>query len=304
MKKSIVMATTALVLASCGANKETLTTPAIDDFNYTVEQFADMQILRYRVPEIEQLSLQQQELLYYLTEAALQGRDILFDQNGKYNLAIRQLLEAIYTDPNQDKASADFKALELYLKRVWVSNGIHHHYGGDKFVPAFSQTYFETAVKALPVEQLPLREGETVETLLATLVPVIFDPAVDAKRVNQAAGEDLVLTSACNYYDGVTQVEVEDFYAKMKQPNDPMPISYGLNSKLVKKDGVIYEDVYKVGGLYSAALEKVVYWLEKAKAVAENDQQREVIQKLIEFNQTGHLKTFDEYAILWVKDTA
>ena len=304
MKKSIVMAMTALVLASCGANKQTLTTPAIEDFNYTVEQFADLQILRYRVPEIEQLSLQQQELLYYLTEAALQGRDILFDQNGKYNLAIRQVLEAIYTDPKQDKTSADFKALELYLKRVWVSNGIHHHYGGDKFVPTFSQNYFETAVKALPTEKLPLRDGETVETLLATLVPVIFDPTVDAKRVNQEAGADLVLTSACNYYDGVTQVEAEDFYAKMKVKNDPEPISYGLNSKLVKKDGVVQEEVYKVGGLYSAALEKVVYWLEKAKAVAENDQQRGAIQKLIEFNQTGNLKTFDEYAILWVEDTA
>src|SRR5574344_1007154 len=305
MKKTIFTAMTAMLLVGCcGNKKQALSTPEIEKFNYTVVQFADMQILRYRVPEIEQLSLQQQEMLYYLTAAALQGRDILYDQNGKYNLAIRQVLEAIYTDPKQDKTSADFKALELYLKRVWVSNGIHHHYGGDKFVPTFSQNYFETAVKALPTEKLPLRDSETVETLLATLVPVIFDPTVDAKRVNQEAGADLVLTSACNYYDGVTQVEAEDFYAKMKDPNDAEPISYGLNSKVVKKDGVVQEEVYKVGGLYSAALEKVVYWREKAKAVAENDQQRGAIQKLIEFNQTGNLKTFDEYAILWVEDTA
>ena len=304
MKKNLVIAMTALVLASCGANKETLTTPEIENFNYTVDQFADLQILRYRVPEIEQLSLQQQEMLYYLTEAALQGRDILYDQNGKYNLAIRQVLEAIYTDPKQDKISAEFKALEVYLKRVWVSNGIHHHYSGDKFIPTFSQNFFESAVRALSADQLSLKEGETLESLLATLVPVIFDPTVDVKRVNQDAGADLVLTSAGNYYDGVTQAEAENFYDAMKVKDDLEPISYGMNSKLVKKEGVIQEEVYKVDGLYSDALKKVVFWLEKAKNVAENDQQRAVIEKLIEFNKTGNLRTFDEYAILWVTDTA
>jgi dipeptidyl-peptidase III len=305
MKKTIFTAMTAMLLVGCcGNKKQALSTPEIEKFNYTVDQFADMQILRYRVPGIEQLSLQQQEMLYYLTEAALQGRDILYDQNGKYNLTIRQLLEAVYTDVQQDTASADFKALETYLKRVWVSNGIHHHYAGDKFVPEFSQSFFEKSVKQLPAEQLPLRDGETVDDLLAELIPVIFDPAIDAKRTNQEAGVDLVTTSAGNYYDGVTQTEAEDFYAKMKDPNDAEPISYGLNSRLVKKDGIVQEEVYKVGGRYSAALEKVVFWLEKAAAVAENDQQRAVIEKLIEFNKTGNLRTFDEYAILWVTDTA
>ncbi|HKL95835.1 MAG TPA: hypothetical protein VJ856_00990, partial [Paludibacteraceae bacterium] len=297
MKKNLVIAMTALVLASCGANKETLTTPEIENFNYTVDQFADLQILRYRVPEIEQLSLQQQEMLYYLTEAALQGRDILYDQNGKYNLAIRQVLEAIYTDPKQEKISTEFKALEVYLKRVWVSNGIHHHYSGDKFIPTFSQNFFESAVRGLSADQLSLKEGETLESLLATLIPVIFDPTVDVKRVNQDAGADLVLTSAGNYYDGVTQAEAENFYDAMKVKGDLEPISYGMNSKLVKKEGVIQEEVYKVDGLYSEALKKVVFWLEKAKNVAENDQQRAVIEKLIEFNKTGNLRTFDEYAI-------
>src|SRR5574344_2537387 len=183
MKKTIFTAMTAMLLVGCcGNKKQALSTPEIEDFNYTVEQFADLQILRYRVPGIEQLSLQQQEMLYYLTEAALQGRDILYDQNGKYNLTIRQLLEAVYTDVQQDTASADFKALETYLKRAWVSNGIHHHYAGDKFVPEFSQAFFEKSVKQLPAEQLPLRDGETVDDLLAELIPVIFDPAIDAKR--------------------------------------------------------------------------------------------------------------------------
>ena len=302
MKKIIFTAMAALLLVGCGGKKNALTTPAIDTFDYTVEQFADMQILRYRVPDIEKLSLRQQEMLYYLNEAALQGRDIMFDQNCKYNLPIRQVLEAIYTDENQDKTSADFMALEIYLKRVWVSNGIHHHYAGDKFTPEFSQVFFENAVRKLPNEKLPLNGG-TVDDLLATLVPVIFDPNILPKRTNQAAGVDLIQTSACNYYDGVTQLEAENFYAKMKNPNDAEPISYGLNSKLVKRDGVVQEDVYKIGGLYSEALEKVVYWLEKAKNVAENDQQRAVIEKLIEFNRTGNLRTFDEYAILWVADT-
>ncbi|MGN0187327.1 MAG: dihydrofolate reductase [Paludibacteraceae bacterium] len=304
MKKSILTMMTALAFAGCGTQQSQLTTPDMHDFDYVVDRFADLQILRYRVPDIEQLSLQQQELLYYLTEAALQGRDILYDQNCKYNLTIRQLLEAIYTDERQDRSSADFRALETYLKRVWVSNGIHHHYAGDKFVPEFSQTYFENAVRSLPADKLPLRDNATVDALLAEIVPVIFDPNVLSKRTNQEAGADLVLTSAGNYYDGVTQAEAEDFYAKMKDPNDAEPISYGLNSKLVKRDGIVSEDVYKVGGLYSAALEKVVYWLEKAKNVAENDQQRAVIDRLIEFNRTGNLRTFDEYAILWVADTA
>ena len=305
MKKIIAIAMTAALFAGCSGDKTTkLSTPSVDEFDYVVDQFADMQILRYRVAGIEGLTLQQQELLYYLTEAALQGRDILFDQNGKYNLTIRQLLEAIYTSPNVDKSSEDYKALELYLKRVWVSNGIHHHYSGDKFLPGFSPEFFVTSLQALPIEQLPLKDGESFEDLMGVIVPVVFDPTVMPLHKNQAADVDLLMTSASNYYDGVTQAEAEAFYNAMKDPNDTEPISYGLTSRLVKKDGVVQEETYCVGGLYSDALEQVVYWLEKAAAVAENDQQREVIEKLIEFNKTGNLRTFDEYAITWIGDTA
>ena len=286
-----------LILASCATKEE-----KNDDFDYTVESFADLEILRYKVPGFEELSLQQKELVYYLSEAAAYGRDILYDQNGKWNLAIRRTLEAIYQDYTGDRESADFKNFEVYLKRVWFSNGIHHHYGCDKFVPEFSQEFFVNAVKSLDPQKLPLTEGATVDDLLNTLVPVIFDPTVMPKRVNQAAGEDLIATSACNYYDGVTQAEAEAFYNKMKDPKDETPISYGLNSRLVKRDGKIMEETYKVGGLYTQAIEKIVYWLQKAAGVAENEQQKQVIEKLIEYYQTGDLKTFDEYAILWVKD--
>ena len=267
-----------------------------------MEQFADLQILRYRVPEFENLSLKQKELVYYLTEAALQGRDILFDQNGKYNLRIRRMLEAVYTGYTGDKTAADFKAMEVYLKRVWFSNGIHHHYGSEKFVPGFTPEFFRQAVQSVDAATLPLAEGQTVEQLCEEVFPVIFDPKVMPKRVNQAAGEDLVLTSACNYYDGVTQQEAEDFYNALKNPQDETPVSYGLNSRLVKEDGKIQEKVWKVGGLYGQALEKIVYWLKKAEGVAETPEQKAVIAKLMDFYETGDLKTFDEYAILWVKD--
>ena len=285
-----------LILASCATQEKK------DDFDYTVESFADLEILRYKVPGFEELTLQQKELVYYLSEAAAYGRDILYDQNGKWNLAIRRTLEAIYQDYTGDRQSEDFKNFEVYLKRVWFSNGIHHHYGCDKFVPGFSQEFFVDAVKSLDPKKLPLTEGATVDDLLNTLVPVIFDPTVMPKRVNQAAGEDLIATSACNYYDGVTQAEAEAFYSNMKDPKDETPISYGLNSRLVKRDGKIMEETYKVGGLYTEAIEKIVFWLQKAAGVAENDQQKQVIEKLIEYYQTGDLKDFDEYAILWVKD--
>ena len=271
-------------------------------FDYTVEQFADLQLLRYVVHGFEDLSLEQKELVYYLTEAALQGRDILFDQNGKYNLTIRRMLEAVYTGYKGDKNTPDFKAMEVYLKRVWFSNGIHHHYGSEKFVPGFTPEFFRQAVQSVDAATLPLAEGQTVEQLCEEVFPVIFDPTVMPKRVNQAAGEDLVLTSACNYYDGVTQQEAEDFYNALKNPQDETPVSYGLNSRLVKEDGKIQEKVWKVGGLYGQALEKIVYWLKKAEGVAETPEQKAVIAKLMEFYETGDLKTFDEYAILWVKD--
>ena len=294
------MVTALSLLTACGGNPKT--TAEAEKFDYTVEQFADLQILRYRVPGFEDLSLKQKELVYYLTEAALQGRDILFDQNGKYNLTIRRMLEAVYTGYKGDKNTPDFKAMEVYLKRVWFSNGIHHHYGSEKFVPGFTPEFFRQAVQSVDAATLPLAEGQTVEQLCEEVFPVIFDPTVMPKRVNQAAGEDLVLTSACNYYDGVTQQEAEDFYNALKNPQDETPVSYGLNSRLVKEDGKIQEKVWKVGGLYGQALEKIVYWLKKAEGVAETPEQKAVIAKLMEFYGTGDLKTFDEYAILWVKD--
>lgn len=294
------MVTALFLLTACGGNPKT--TAEAEKFDYTVEQFADLQILRYRVPGFEDLSLKQKELVYYLTEAALQGRDILFDQNGKYNLTIRRMLEAVYTGYKGDKNTPDFKAMEVYLKRVWFSNGIHHHYGSEKFVPGFTPEFFRQAVQSVDAATLPLAEGQTVEQLCEEVFPVIFDPTVMPKRVNQAAGEDLVLTSACNYYDGVTQQEAEDFYNALKNPQDETPVSYGLNSRLVKEDGKIQEKVWKVGGLYGQALEKIVYWLKKAEGVAETPEQKAVIAKLMEFYETGDLKTFDEYAILWVKD--
>ena len=300
MKKQLIACAAFALLTACSGSKTT--TAEADKFDYTVEQFADLQILRYRVPGFENLSLQQKELVYYLTEAALQGRDILFDQNGKYNLRIRRTLEAVYTGYKGDKNTPDFKAIEVYLKRVWFSNGIHHHYGSEKFVPGFAPEFFKEAMLSVDASTLPLAEGQTVEQLCDELFPVIFDPAVMPKRVNQAAGEDLVLTSACNYYDGVTQKEAEDFYNAMKDPKDETPVSYGLNSRLVKENGKIQEKIWKVGGLYGQAIDKIVYWLKKAEGVAENPEQKAVIAELIKFYETGDLKTFDEYAILWVKD--
>ncbi len=300
MKKQLIACAAFALLTACSGSKTT--TAEADKFDYTVEQFADLQILRYRVPGFENLSLQQKELVYYLTEAALQGRDILFDQNGKYNLRIRRTLEAVYTGYKGDKNTPDFKAIEVYLKRVWFSNGIHHHYGSEKFVPGFAPEFFKEAVLSVDASTLPLAEGQTAEQLCDELSPVIFDPTVMPKRVNQAAGEDLVLTSACNYYDGVTQKEAEDFYNAMKDPKDETPVSYGLNSRLVKENGKIQEKVWKVGGLYGQVIDKIVYWLKKAEGVAENPEQKAVIAELIKFYETGDLKTFDEYAILWVKD--
>lgn len=302
MKRSFATWTAACALcAACGGPISNSSTEA-EKFDYNVEQFADLQILRYRVPGFESLSLQQKELVYYLTEAALQGRDILFDQNGKYNLRIRKLLEAVYTSYQSDRTTEEFKALEIYLKRVWFANGIYHHYGCEKFVPGFTAEFLRKALEEVAPEELPLAEGQQLAQLCDELFPVIFDPTVMPKRVNQADGEDLVLTSACNYYEGVTQAEAEAFYGAMKNPNDATPISYGLNSRLVKEDGKVKEKVWKVGGLYGEALAKIVYWLEKAKGVAETAEQKAVIEKLIAFYQTGDLKTFDEYAILWVKD--
>lgn len=300
MKKQImigVMGT--MLLAGCSSNNQEVKE---DAFDYTVEQFADLQLLRYKVHGFEELPLEQKKLVYYLSEAALQGRDILFDQNGKYNLIIRKMLETVYTDYQGDRNEANFKAMETYLKRVWFSNGIHHHYAADKFVPGFTPEFFKKALESVDAAKLPLAEGETLDALCEEVFPVIFDAKVMAKRVNQADGEDLVLTSASNYYDGVTQAEAEAFYGKMKNPNDTMPVMFGMNSRLVKENGKVQEKVWKSGGLYGQAIDKIIYWLEKALTVAENDKQKAVIEKMIQFYKDGDLKTFDEYAILWVKD--
>ena len=274
-------------------------------FNYVVDQFADLQVLRYRVAGFDSLTLQQKKLVYYLSEAALQGRDILFDQNGKYNLQIRRLLETLYVHFTGDRTEEPFLALEVYLKRVWFSNGIHHHYGCDKFVPGFSAEYLKNLILHIDVSLLPLESGETVEAMCDKLFPVIFHPEVMPKRVNQNDGEDLVETSAANYYEGVTQQEAEAFYAAQKAQGDAEhPVMYGMNSRLVKKDGVIQEEVWKVGGLYGKAIEKIIGWLHRAEEVAENDSQRQVIRLLVAFYQTGDLKLFDDYSIQWLKDTA
>lgn len=264
------------------------------DFNYVVDRFADIEVLRYKVPGFENLTLNQKKLVYYLTEAALWGRDILWDQNGKYNLAIRKLLEDVYSDYTGDKNSGEYIALEKYLKQIWFGNGIHHHYSMDKFVPEFSRGFIVAEIGKLPEGKRPVNADELLE--------VIFNPSVMAKRVNQAEGADLIVTSANNMYEGVTQKEVEDYFDTLKNPNDSTPVSYGLNSRIVKKDGKVVEEVYKVGGVYSPAIEKIVENLEKAALYAENDRQRKVIESLIKYYKTGNLRDFDEYSILWVED--
>ena len=274
-----------------------------ENFNYIVEQFADLQLLRYRVAGFENLSLWQKELIYYLSEAALEGRDILFDQNGKYNLQIRKLLEAVYVSYSGDRNNPEFQGLEVYLKRVWFSSGIYHHYACDKFVPAFSPEFLRECIEQVDVASLPLKDGESVQAMCDKLFPVMFDPKVMPKRVNQADGEDLVMTSAANYYEGVTLDEAEKFYAMQKVAADPHPVMYGMNSRLVKKDGVLQEEVWKLDGMYGEAIQKIIFWLEKAETVAENEAQREVIRLLIDFYRTGDLKTFDTYSIAWLKDT-
>ena len=272
------------------------------DFNYQSERFADLQLLRYRLNGFERLSLRQKILVYYLAQATLFGRDITFDQYGKYNLRIRKMLEVVYTDLSVDHGTDEFKALEVYLKRVWFSNGIYHHYGCEKFEPGFSSEYLARVLRQVDVCRLPLREGETLQQFCDELFPVIFDESVLPKRVNKADGEDLVTTSACHFYEGVTQAEAEAFYARMKQENagNEAPQPYGLNTTLVKEDGVVKEHVWSSEGLYANAIRHIVYWLEKALDVAENDRQKRIISLLIKYYQSGDLDVFNEYCIEWV----
>ena len=271
------------------------------DFCYTDERFADLQMLRYKLTGFDQLSLQQKRLIYYLSKAALFGRDITFDQYGAYNLRIRKTLEAVYTDLCIDHSTDDFHALEVYLKRVWFSNGIYHHYGCEKIMPAFSEDYLRSVLRQVDSRRLPLADGQTVDTLCDELFPVIFDSTVLPKRVNKADGEDLLLTSACNFYEGVSQAEAEAYYSAKKDENAPNPPSYGLNSTLVKRDGIVAEEVWTSHGRYGNAIRHIVYWLRKAAEVTENDSQRQVICKLIEYYETGDLRLFDEYSILWLQ---
>lgn len=270
-------------------------------FCYTDERFADIQMLRYRLNGFEELSLQQKRLIYYLSKAALYGRDITFDQFGKYNLRIRKVLEVIYNDLRIPRDNQDFRELTVYLKRLWFSSGIYHHYACDKFRPGFSRQFFRECLQTVETLQLPLKEGQTVDELFNELAPVIFDDQVLPKRVNKADGVDLITTSACNYYQGVTQEEVENFYSALSQDDESETPSYGLNSTLVKENDTIYERKWCVEGLYSNAICHIVYWLSKAAEVAESNNQKKVIEILIKYYQTGDLKLFDKYSIKWVQ---
>ncbi|OJV39590.1 MAG: dihydrofolate reductase [Bacteroidales bacterium 36-12] len=296
MKQLTFIIMSMIILASCGGNSKS-------EFNYSVDKFADVEILRYQVHNFEQLSLNQKLLIYYLSEAALEGRDILYDQNHKNNLTIRRLLETVYQNYKGDRTSTDFIAFETYLKQVWMGNGIHHHYSEEKFEPAFSQDFLTNAINQVDISLLPLLADENIEQFKTRIFPVIFDANLYPKRLNQEDGADLILTSANNFYEGVTQKEVEAFYAKMVDPNNHTPVAYGLNSKIVKENGQLVEKTYKVGGMYDAAIQRIISWLEKAANIAENDNQKAVIQSLIEFYISGDLKQYDEYSIKWLQDT-
>ena len=289
---AIFLTLTATTMISCHEKKT-------EDAPWILDRFDDIKILRYEVPGFAELPLREKELIYYLAEAAKCGRDIMFDQNFKYNLPVRRTLEVIYENYDGDRTTPEWKALEKYLKKVWFANGIHHHYSNDKFVPEFPKEYFLAVAESIPVEKF----GDELNALRAVVCEAIFNPELYKTQLNQAEGQDLVTTSANNYYEGVTQAEVEEFYRSMADPADPEPVSYGLNSKLVKdEDGTIRERVWKVGGMYSPAIEKIVYWLEKAQGVAQ-EPQKATIAALIDYYKTGDLHDFDRYNILWVRDT-
>jgi len=293
---------TALVVSCHTDRQQNENRPQNDSFRYFVEQFADLKIMRYRVPGFDSLTLNQKKLIYYLSQAALAGRDIIYDQNYKYNLSIRYTVEEIVKHYKGDRESPDFKNFMVYVKRVWFSNGIHHHYSTDKFYPDISPAYFAALINGSEGALFPRLEGEDITAFTQRMTRLIFDPTVAPKRVSLDATKDLVTNSACNFYDGVSEKEVEDFYKMMKDSGDTTPVSYGLNSKVINYNGKLIEEVYSMAGLYGAAIEKIVHWLQMAAMVAENDRQRAVIDKLIEYYTTGDLKTWDEYNILWVKD--
>ena len=277
---------------------------AAPEFQWQIDQFADLRILRYQVPGFEALAPAQKELVYYLSEAAVCGRDIIFDENYKDNLAVRRTLDAIVQGYKGDRTDPRWAEFMVYVKRVWFSNGIHHHYSNDKFAPGFDADYFAALVKGSEGVSFPLAEGRTVDDLVTFLKPILFDPTVAPKKVSQDSTKDLVTNSAVNFYDGVTQAEVEAYYKGIVDPKDETPISYGLNTRVVKANGRVVEQVAKIDGLYGPAIAKIVTWLEKASGVAENDQQRKAIDALVAYYRTGDLKTFDAYNILWVEDVA
>lgn len=299
----VTLITLLILLVMTACKNEKMNQIQQDNFEYNVEQFADLKIIRYKVPGFDELPLAKKKLIYFLSQAAIEGHDIIFDQNYKHNLKIRKTLEAILLNYKGDKTDADYMAFEIYLKRVWFSNGIHHHYSMDKIKPGFSVEFFKTQLAEIAENELPLGNLNSKDELISLLTPVIFDPSVDKKRVNLAAGEDLIATSANNYYgDNISQAEVEAFYAAMADPNNAEPISYGLNSTLEKTDGVLTETVWKIDGKYGAAISKIVYWLEKASEVAENSDQKMVIDLLVQYYKSGDLATFDEYNIAWLND--
>jgi len=305
INRLLTLMSISVVMMSCnGGQKEEK--KENQDFKFLTEQFGDAKILRYQVPGFEKLSLNQKKLVYFLSQAALCGRDITYDQNYKNNLLVRATLEGIYNNFQGDKNSEDYKNFVIYLKEVWFSNGIHHHYSTDKFFPKISQEYFKSLVRAIKPENLPLAKNQTVDQFLVEITPIVFNPGVAPKRVSLDAGSDLVRTSAANFYDGVSQKEAENFYVNLKAADEKAGkdtrISYGLNSKVVKENGQVSEKTYRIGGLYSPAIEKIVYWLEKALPYAETPEQKASLEKLISYYQSGDLKTWDEYNILWVKD--
>ncbi len=315
MKRLTILPITALILSACTSNQtdfnsqstapkmDTLNKKAPIEFNYIAEQFADLRILRYEIPGFDELSLQQKELLYYLSEAALCGRDITWDQNYKYNLTIRKTLDAIVESYKGDKEAEDYKQFIVYAKRVWFSRGIHHHYGSEKFFPECSKSYFEKLIEETDNSLLPIMNGESKDAFSNFITDIIYNPTIAPKKVNLDGTKDLVTNSAINFYEGVNQKEAIAFYEKMTDKTDKQPVMLGLNSKLVKENGVIVEKTWKVGGMYTQAIEKIVFWLEKAVVIAENAEQKLALEKLVQFYKSGSLKDFDEYNIAWVKDT-
>ncbi|HCM59101.1 MAG TPA: dihydrofolate reductase, partial [Bacteroidales bacterium] len=305
MKRKLLIGTIVfmgtLLLTSCGQTGNKAAPE--EEFTYEVDRFGDISVLRYRLPAFEQLTAAEKEFIYYLSEAALCGRDILWDQNFRYNMAIRKTIEAVIDTYTGDRESADYKAFVTYAKRVFFANGIHHHYSNDKFVPAFSADYFARLVSGSDAARLPLKEGQTAADLTALLTPVLFDPSLYAKKVDQTEGADMITASANNFYEGVTQAEVEKYYASLADPADPRPVSWGLNTKVVRLDGRVTEIPWKSGGMYGQAIDKIVYWLEKARDVALSETQKQELELLIQYYRSGDLKTWDDYNVLWAGNT-